>query len=118
MLTIEHLNKSYGDKVLFENISCTIASQKSIELIDVNGTGKSTFLKIIAGIESAEAETINHAKDYKIEYLKQDPDLMPNLTVLEQIYYGDSDIMRAMREYEQALVNMQEDASNEKLQSR
>src|SRR5699024_9173576 len=43
---------------------------------------------------------------------------MPNLTVLEQIYYGDSDIMRAMREYEQALVNMQEDASNEKLQSR
>ena len=118
MLTIEHLNKSYGDKVLFENISCTIASQERIGLIGVNGTGKSTFLKIIAGIESAEAGTINHAKDYKIEYLKQDPDLMPNLTVLEQIYYGDSDIMRAMREYEQALVNMQEDASNEKLQSR
>ncbi|MBU5468652.1 ABC-F family ATP-binding cassette domain-containing protein [Virgibacillus sp. MSJ-26] len=118
MLTIEHLNKSYGDKVLFENISCTIASQERIGLIGVNGTGKSTFLKIIAGIESAEAGTINHAKDYKIKYLKQDPDLMPNLTVLEQIYYGDSDIMRAMREYEQALVNMQEDASNEKLQSR
>lgn len=118
MLTIEHLYKSYGDKVLFEDISCTIASQERIGLIGVNGTGKSTFLKIIAGIESAEAGTINHAKDYKIEYLKQDPDLMPDLTVLEQIYYDDSDIMQTMREYEQALVNMQEDASNEKLQNR
>src|SRR5690625_4105867 len=118
MLTIEHLNKSYGDKVLFEDISCTIASQERIGLIGVNGTGKSTFLKIIAGIESPEAGTINHAKDYKIEYLKQDPDLIPDLTVLEQIYYGDSDIMQIMREYEQALVNMQGDASNEMLQNR
>lgn len=116
MLTIEHLYKSYGDKVLFEDISCNITGQDRIGLIGVNGTGKSTFLKIIAGLESPEAGTINHAKDYHIEYLKQDPDLSPDLTVLDQIYYGDSDIMKVMRDYEQTLMKMQADASEEHLQ--
>lgn len=117
MLTIEHLYKSYGDKVLFEDISCTITDQDRIGLIGVNGTGKSTFLKTIAGIESPEAGTINHAKDYQIEYLKQEPDLFPDLTVLEQIYYGDSDIMKVMRDYEQALLRIQANTSDEQLQN-
>jgi len=116
MLTVEHLYKSFGDKTLFEDISFTITDQNRIGLIGVNGTGKSTLLKIIAGIESAESGTINHAKDYHIEYLRQDPQLMPELTVLEQIYYGDSDVMRTMRQYEQALLKMQENASDEHLQ--
>jgi len=118
MLKVEKLYKSYGDKVLFEDISCTITEQDRIGLIGVNGTGKSTFLKIIAGVESAEFGTIHHAKDYRIEYLKQEPDLDMDLTVIEQIYYGDSDIMKVMREYEQALLDMQLNASSEKAQTR
>src|SRR5690625_4054162 len=118
MLKVEKLYKSYGDKGLFEDISCTITEQDRIGLIGVNGTGKSTFLKIIAGVESAECGTIHHAKDYRIEYLKQEADLDMDLTVIEQIYYGDSDIMKVMREYEQALLDMQLNASSEKAQTR
>lgn len=118
MLTVEHLYKSYGDKTLFEDISCAIMEQDRIGLIGVNGTGKSTFLKIIAGVDSADAGDISHAKDYQIEYLRQEPDLNMDLTVMEQIYYGDSDMMTVMREYEQALLDMQHDPTSEKTQDR
>src|SRR5690625_8019018 len=93
MLTIENLNKSYGDKILFQSINCTISRQDRIGLIGVNGTGKSTFLKTIAGIERAESGEIKHPKDYRIEYLAQEPELDENLTVMEHIYYGDATMM-------------------------
>ncbi|AXI08366.1 multidrug ABC transporter ATP-binding protein [Oceanobacillus zhaokaii] len=116
MLTIENLTKSYGDKVLFDDITCTISEYERIGVIGVNGTGKSTFLKVIAGIESAEKGTIKHAKDYRIEYLAQDPELDPDLTVIEQIYYGESIIMKTLRAYEAALLKLQKDAANENAQ--
>ncbi|RDW17237.1 ATP-binding cassette domain-containing protein [Oceanobacillus chungangensis] len=116
MLTIENLTKSYGDKVLFDDITCTISEYERIGVIGVNGTGKSTFLKVIAGIESAEKGTIKHAKDYRIEYLAQDPELDPDLTVIEQIYYGESIIMKTLRAYEAALLKLQKDATNENAQ--
>lgn len=107
MLTVENLQKSYGDKVLFDGIECIIRDRERIGLIGVNGTGKSSFLKIIAGIESPDQGEINHAKDYRVEYLAQDPELDPELTVIEQIYYGEADIMKAMRQYEQALRKLE-----------
>lgn len=116
MLTVEHLNKSYGDKVLFEDISCAIREKDRIGLIGVNGTGKSSFLKIIAGLDVPDAGEISHAKDYRIEYLSQDPDLNPELTVLEQIYYGDSEIMQVMRAYEQAIQSLEQDPEDTKAQ--
>jgi len=118
MLTIENLSKSYGDKILLNDISCNIKPHDRIGLIGVNGTGKSTFLKVIAGIDTAETGTINHAKDYKIEYLAQDPELESGLTVIEQIYYGEATIMKVMREYEQVLLDLQRDPDNEKIQER
>ncbi|VEF49386.1 ABC transporter ATP-binding protein [Bacillus freudenreichii] len=107
MLTVEGLQKSYGDKILFDGIECIIRDRERIGLIGVNGTGKSSFLKIIAGIEAPDQGEINHAKDYRIEYLAQDPELDPELTVIEQIYFGDADIMKAMRQYEQALQRLE-----------
>ncbi|MBP1948174.1 ABC-F family ATP-binding cassette domain-containing protein [Virgibacillus litoralis] len=118
MLTIENLYKSYGDKLLFKDVTCTIIKNDRIGLIGVNGTGKSTFLKVIAGIDTPEKGTIKHAKDYQIEYLAQDPELDPNLTVIEQIYYGESTIMKVMREYETALQALEQDSASEKAQSR
>lgn len=118
MLKIENLNKSYGEKLLFNGISATITAQDRIGLIGVNGTGKSTLLKILAGIETADHGDIHHAKDYKIEYLEQEPTLDPELTVIEQIYYGDSEIMKVMRAYEQALLDMQADTASEQVQTR
>ncbi|MCC2251081.1 ABC-F family ATP-binding cassette domain-containing protein [Virgibacillus sp. AGTR] len=117
MLTVENITKSFGDKILFQSVSCIIAAHERIGLIGVNGTGKSTFLKTIAKLESPEQGTIQHAKDYQIEYLAQDPDLDGDLTVMEQIYYGNSLIMRVMRDYERALLDLQRDPTSEKAQS-
>jgi len=117
MLTVENLHQSYGDKILFNSINCTISSHDRIGLIGVNGTGKSSLLRTIAGIDSPEKGSIHHPKDYQIEYLAQEPQLDDSLTVIEQIYDGDSLIMKTMRDYERALLRLQEDPNNENLQS-
>src|SRR5690625_1574834 len=117
MLTVENLHQSYGDKILFNSINCTISSHDRIGLIGVNGTGKSSVLRTIAGIDSPEKGSIHHPKDYQIEYLAQEPQLDDSLTVIEQIYDGDSLIMKTMRDYERALLRLQEDPNNENLQS-
>ncbi len=118
MLTVEHITKSYGDKVLFENISCTIESKERIGLVGVNGTGKSTFLKVLAGIEVPEEGEVRHSKAYTIAYLAQDPDLAEDETVFDQIYYGDSTRMISMRAYERARLELELDPMSERAQSR
>src|SRR5690625_941796 len=117
MLTIEDLHKSYGDKVLFQSINCTISRQDRIGLIGVNGTGKSTFLKAVAGIERAESGAIKHPKDYRVEYLAQEPELEEERTVMEHIYYGDATMMITIRGYEQALQKLDTDPNNEAAQA-
>jgi len=116
MLTIENLHKSYGEKILFDNVTCTISDQDRIGVIGVNGTGKSTFLKTIAGIDTAEKGTMKHPNDYRIEYLAQDPELDADLTVIEQIYYGEATIMKVMRDYEKALQALEKDPASESAQ--
>lgn len=118
MLTIESLHKSFGDKILFNDITCTISGQDRIGLIGVNGTGKSTFLRTIAGIDTAEKGFIKHPNDYRIEYLAQDPELDPELTVIEQIYYGEATIMKVMRDYEKALQELTSDSTSETAQAK
>lgn len=117
MLTVENVYQSFGEKILFNHVSCSISQHDRIGLIGVNGTGKSSFLRVIAGLDRAEDGMIKHAKDYKIEYLAQDPELDPGLTVMEQIYYGDSLVMKVMREYEQALQKLGNDSDNEQAQA-
>ncbi|MUV36701.1 putative ABC transporter ATP-binding protein YfmR [Lentibacillus sp. JNUCC-1] len=107
MLTVEQLYQSIGDKTLFDHISFIIGKHDRIGLIGVNGTGKSSLLKAIAGIEPPEKGTIKAPGDYHIEYLSQEVELDPALTVIEQIYYGESEVMKAMRHYEQALLELQ-----------
>ncbi|HLQ82315.1 MAG TPA: ABC-F family ATP-binding cassette domain-containing protein [Pseudogracilibacillus sp.] len=118
MLTVEGLKKSYGDKLLFENINVLIKNNERIGLIGVNGTGKSTFLKILAGIEHADAGEINHPNDYRIEYLPQNPDMNGEMKVIDYIYAGEADIMKAMREYEHALINLENHPEDEKAQNK
>lgn len=113
ILHVENLYKTYGEKVLFDHISFAIAEKQRIGLIGVNGTGKSTLLKVIAGLESADSGEITHSNTMRIEYLPQQPELTEGLTVLEQIYYGDAPIMRVMREYELALSELEKDPENE-----
>ncbi|WP_080873773.1 ABC-F family ATP-binding cassette domain-containing protein [Oceanobacillus timonensis] len=116
MLRIENISKSYGDKNLFTNINTTIGEYERIGLIGVNGTGKSSFLKVIAGIDEPDQGEIKHAKDYQIEYIAQEIDLLEDLTVIEQIYYGESEQMKLMRAYEQALLHLEKEPEKETFQ--
>lgn len=116
MLIIEGLEKAYGDQILFQKIDCTITEKDRIGLIGINGTGKSTLLKIIAGYETSDNGIIKHPKNFTIQYLAQNPELDPELTVIEQIYFGDSSMMRTLRQYEQALFRLNEDPNNKTFQ--
>ncbi|MCK0472432.1 ABC-F family ATP-binding cassette domain-containing protein [Halalkalibacter sp. APA_J-10(15)] len=116
ILQVDRLTKSYGDKVLFQDISFTIEEQQRIGLIGVNGTGKSSLMKIIAGVEGADSGELVHAKDFQIEYLSQHSELAEDLTVLEEIYAGDSNIMVTMRAYEESLMKFEREPANEAYQ--
>ncbi|MFD1453042.1 ABC-F family ATP-binding cassette domain-containing protein [Oceanobacillus sojae] len=116
MLRIENISKSYGDKSLFTNINTTIGEFERIGLIGVNGTGKSSFLKVIAGIDEPDQGEIKHAKDYQIEYIAQETVLYEDLTVIEQIYYGESEQMKLMRAYEQAMLKLEKAPEKEAFQ--
>ncbi|MTH53599.1 ATP-binding cassette domain-containing protein [Bacillus mangrovi] len=117
MLTVENLYKTYGEKVLFDHLSFSISEKHRIGLIGVNGTGKSTLLKYLAGAESAESGKMIHANAFHIEYLPQAPALNEDLTVLDQIYFGDAAVMRGMRDYEKALAELEENPADEKKQA-
>jgi ABC transport system ATP-binding/permease protein len=114
ILLVENLYKTYGEKTLFDHISFTISEKQRIGLIGPNGTGKSSLLKALAGIEPAERGELSHANQFQIEYVAQEPDLNEELSVLDQIYYGDSQIMKTMREYENALLDLEANPSDEK----
>ncbi|MEH7458661.1 ABC-F family ATP-binding cassette domain-containing protein [Bacillus sp. JJ1127] len=116
MLTVENVSKSYGDKPLFNGLSFSIAEGQRAGIIGVNGTGKSTLLKIIAGIEIPDTGDMTHTRGYTISYLSQQPDFNEDLTVLEQVFHGDTPLIRLLREYEQSLLNIEKDPSNEKVQ--
>ncbi|MBD1379763.1 ABC-F family ATP-binding cassette domain-containing protein [Metabacillus arenae] len=117
IFSVENLVKTYGEKVLFDHISFSIAEKQRIGLIGVNGTGKSTLLRVLAGLEEAESGDKFHANQFSIEYLPQEPELNDQLTVLEQIYYGDSLIMRTLRGYERSLQELEQDPENQAKQS-
>ncbi len=108
ILSIENIVKSYGEKVLFNGISLSISEQQRIGLIGINGTGKSSLLKIIAGLESVDSGKVIHANHFHIEYLPQNPQFNEESTVLEQVFFGDSPLMVVLRQYEQALNELQQ----------
>ncbi|SDY52755.1 ATP-binding cassette, subfamily F, uup [Proteiniborus ethanoligenes] len=105
LMSIENLSKSYSEKQLLNNISFGINEGDKIGVIGVNGTGKSTLLKIIAGVETPDEGRIIKGSSVRIEYLSQNPDFDPEATVLGQVFKGNSDVMRIIREYEKAVQN-------------
>ncbi|MDQ1145346.1 ATP-binding cassette subfamily F protein uup [Bacillus sp. SORGH_AS 510] len=116
MLTVENVSKTYGEKQLFNNISFTISEKERVGLIGINGTGKSSLLKIIAGVDQADSGKIISGKDYSISFLSQQPDLDVSKTVLEQVFHGEAPILKLMREYESTLLLLDTDPNNTSVQ--
>ncbi|MCA1054556.1 ABC-F family ATP-binding cassette domain-containing protein [Rossellomorea aquimaris] len=118
MLTAENLSKTYGEKTLFDGISFSINEKERIGLIGVNGTGKSSLLKLIAGIEEYDSGEITAPGDYHIAYLSQEPHINEDLSVIGQVFRGEAKVIRAMREYETALVELEQEPESGTLQER
>ena len=88
LITIEHVSKSYTERILFDDVSLGINEGDRIGIIGINGTGKSTFLKILAGIEEPDAGTVIKGKEVRIAYLPQNPVFSDDKTLLENITEG------------------------------
>ena len=114
LITLENISKSYSEKILANNISLGINEGEKIGLIGVNGTGKSSFLKIVAGVEEPDEGTVTKGNRVRIEYLAQTPDYDDNATVLEQVFKGNSEEMRILREYEELLEKIDKGEVKEK----
>ncbi len=112
LLSLENIGKSYGERVLFQNVTFGIDEGDKIGLIGVNGSGKSTFLKTIAAIEPADSGRIIKANGIRVEYLPQNPDFDVDATVLEQVFKGNSPAMRLIMDYEQVLAKARRQPGN------
>ncbi|HFB99447.1 MAG TPA: ABC-F family ATP-binding cassette domain-containing protein, partial [Phaeodactylibacter sp.] len=112
-LTLENITKSFGEKVLFDNISFQLSKGEKIALIAKNGAGKTTLLNVIAGIEKPEGEVakVQYRKDIKIKYLTQDPFFREGHTVLEAIFESENEKVCATRDYEKAMLHPEDETA-------
>ena len=106
LLNVENITKSYNENQLLKNINLGINEGDKIGLIGINGTGKTTLLKIIAGIEEADEGRIVKGISTRIEYLPQKIVFDPVATVKEQVFRGNSENMILLREYQEAIENL------------
>ena len=105
-LQVENLTKSFGDLVLFNQISFGVAEGQRIGLIAKNGSGKTTLLNILAGIESYDEGKITYRRDLRVGYLEQSPHYPGELTVLEACFYHGNDIVQLIKEYEECMETL------------
>ncbi len=108
ILSAEGISKSYSEKILFDNISLGINEGEKIGLIGINGTGKSTLLKILAGEETPDTGSLVTVKGIRVGYLPQSPAFDANTTVLQHVFKGNSPQMQLLREYEDCLQKAEE----------
>ena len=106
-LQVDSLTKSFGDLVLFENISFGIAQGQKTGLIAKNGAGKTTLLNIIAGKESYDEGMVVFRSDLRVGYLEQTPSFPQQINVLQACFHSDNEIVRLIAEYEKAINNHQ-----------
>lgn len=104
ILQVENLTKSFGDLVLFENISFGLAEGQRVGLIAKNGSGKSTLLSILSGKESYEEGKITFRRDLRVGYLEQSPHYPEELTVLEACFHHGNSTVDLIKEYERCLA--------------
>ena len=88
ILNIEHISKVYGEKVIFDDISCGIQEGEKIGIIGINGTGKSTLLRILAGLEEGDEGQVIMQNGVRMAYLPQNPQFPADSTVLDYVADG------------------------------
>ncbi|GGX10404.1 ABC-F family ATP-binding cassette domain-containing protein [Aquimarina muelleri] len=104
-VSVENIAKSFGERVLFKDISFGINEGQKIGFVAKNGTGKTSLLNIVAGDEDPDDGLVVYRKNLKVAFLPQEPNLDPNLTIEETIFASDNDILHIINAYEKALQN-------------
>lgn len=119
-LKVTDLKKTYGEKDLFDQISFLVHEKDRIGLIGTNGTGKTSLLNIIAGIDSGDGDrqTVFYPTDYRIGYLSQAAEFSDELTVLQAVFQGNSPLIQTVRAYEEALIELGENREDPNVQKR
>ena len=115
-LQIENLTKSYGNRILFADITFGVNEGEKIGIIAKNGTGKSTLLKIISGKESPDSGKITFRNDLRVSILEQMPNFADNATVIDACMHDDSKMAQTISHYEQALSSGNSDNINKAIQ--
>jgi len=108
LLTVENISKSYGELVLFDNLSFGINKDQKIALIAKNGTGKTSILNILSGADTPDSGQVNYRKSTRVSFLAQEPKMNPNLTIEETIFASDNEVLQVIKNYEKALLNPEE----------
>lgn len=113
-LSVENISKSFGERVLFENLSFGINKDQKIAFVAKNGTGKTSILKIITGEDTPDSGQIVMRKEIKMAFLSQEPSLQQELTIEESIFASDNEILKVIEQYEKALENPEDEESYQK----
>ena len=108
-LQVENLTKSFGNRLLFENISFGIDQGQRVALIAQNGTGKTTLLNLLIGRESQDSGTITYRRDIRVGCLTQDPNFQPGMTVSQACFASDNDVVKAIAHYENLIESHADD---------
>ncbi|MCB9337348.1 MAG: ABC-F family ATP-binding cassette domain-containing protein [Lewinellaceae bacterium] len=106
-LTLENVTKSYGEKVLFQNVSLQVNKGQKVALIAKNGSGKTTLLRVVSGTEPSEGQDakVLFRRDIRIGYLPQEPEFYDKHSALEAVFDSDGEMMKAIRRYEAAMLH-------------
>lgn len=104
-LELEQVSKIYGEKVLFDRVNLQVAKNTKVALVAKNGTGKSTLLRVAAGVDLPEGSgaSVYVHKEARSAYLPQEPNFGKNATVMDAVFDSDSELVRAVRDYEMSL---------------
>ena len=116
ILTIENFGKTYGEKILFDQVNLSINAGDKVGVVGINGTGKSTFLKAVAGLIPVDAGSRVTMKGLRIGYLAQDKVFEPENTVLMEVFRGGTPLMEALRGYELALHDAEMNPGDQTIQ--
>ena len=107
-LSVENISKSYGERVLFEDISFGINKDQKVAFVAKNGSGKTSILNIIAGLDTPDTGKIVTRKEISMAYLSQNDVLNPDLTIEETIFATENKILSIVNQYEKALKNLED----------
>ncbi|KRL04360.1 ABC-F family ATP-binding cassette domain-containing protein [Liquorilactobacillus oeni] len=117
-LRVENLSKTYGEKTLFDKLNFIINEHDRIGLIGTNGSGKTSLLNVLTGCDEPDSGKLIAPRNYRISYLKQNPELDEHVSVLSAIFEGAAPVFQTIRNYEEALKIYGENPEDKKTQQR